>query len=144
MQLTRYTDYSLRVLLYLAVCPDGATIAEVAERYGISRNHLMHIVNDLARRGWIVTERGRGGGMHLAGGTLSMRLGDAVRALEPNFDIVECFSGGHDACVIAPACKLKGVLWNAKEAFLTSLDEHTIGDLVQAPEEIRAALKLNA
>ena len=142
MQLTRYTDYSLRVLLYLAVCPEGATISEVAERYSISRNHLMRIVHELGRRGWIVTERGRGGGIRLAEETASLRLGDAIRQLEPNFDIVEYFSADHNACVITPVCELKNVLWRAKEAFLSTLDEYTLGELAANKEALRDHLSV--
>ncbi|GMW00365.1 MAG: hypothetical protein AMXMBFR84_15020 [Candidatus Hydrogenedentota bacterium] len=130
MHLTLYTDYSLRLLLFLAIQPEGATITEVAERYGISRNHLVRIVHDLGKKGWIATERGRGGGIKLAKDPGEINLGSVVRDMEP-FQIVECFNAISNTCVIAPSCLMKKVLADAAEAFLAELEKYTLADLIK-------------
>ena len=131
MRLTLYTDYSLRLLMYLAIKPEGATIAEVAERYGISRNHLVRIAHDLGKKGWIHTERGRHGGLTLAKPAEQIGIGAVVRDMEPDFHVVECFDPEKNACVITPACRLKRALWDAKEAFLAELDRYTLADVTE-------------
>lgn len=136
MQLTLYTDYSLRLLMYLALHPEGATITEVAERYKISRNHLVRIVHDLGKKGWIHTTRGRSGGVKLARAPQEIGLADLVQETEPNFHLVECFNPENNACVIAPACKLKKILWDAKQAFLAELAKHTLADVVENQAEL--------
>lgn len=126
MHLTRYTDYSLRLLMYLALKPEGATISEVAARYAISRNHVVRIAHDLGKKGWILTERGRHGGLKLAKPAAEIGIGAVVRDMEPDFHIVECFAPGKNTCVITPSCTLQRALWDAKEAFLAELDRHTL------------------
>jgi Rrf2 family nitric oxide-sensitive transcriptional repressor len=131
VQLTRYTDYSLRVLIYLAVEPDRrATIDEIASAYDISKAHLMKVVHELGRRGWVETVRGRGGGLQLARPADEIAVGEVVRATEENLALVECFDPATSACAIERACGLRAVLDEALAAFLAVLDGYTLADLV--------------
>lgn len=131
MRLTRFSDYSLRVLIYLAVHPDRlATIDEIASVYGISRAHLMKIAQELGRAGFLETVRGRGGGLRLARELDSIRVGDVVRFTEGKLDLVECFDAETSVCRIEPACRLHGVLEEALEAFFATLDDYSLADLV--------------
>lgn len=131
MQLTRYTDYSLRVLVYLMLMHDKpVTITEIADYYGISRNHLVKIVHNLGVLGFITTMRGKGGGITLARPTEEINIGDVVRKVEPGFNIVECFAEGSRPCQIEPVCKLKQVLGQATKAFLTELDGYSLKDMI--------------
>jgi Rrf2 family nitric oxide-sensitive transcriptional repressor len=130
VQLTRYTDYALRVLIYLALEPGRlATVEEIADRYGISRAHLTKVVHRLGRRGWVETLRGRRGGLRLARPPETIRVGDVVRATEESLALVECFEARGD-CAIEPACGLRGALEEALAAFLAVLDRTTLADLV--------------
>jgi len=131
MQLTHYTDYSLRVLVYLCLKKSKpATISEIAAYYKISRNHLVKIVHNLANLGYIVTIRGKGGGMHLAYPANEINIGEVVRNVEPHFDIVECFSEQHTDCKIEPICKLKRMLQTATNTFLEELDQYSLQDVI--------------
>lgn len=130
MRLTRHSDYGLRVLMYLGVRPDHlATIDEIAQAYGISRAHLMKVVNGLGRAGFVETVRGRGGGLRLARPAGEIGLGDVVRSTEGRMDLVECFDPETNACRIEPVCALRGVLEEALAAFLETLDGYTLADL---------------
>lgn len=135
MQLTQYTDYSFRVLIYLAQKPSGlSTVTEIAAFHGISRNHLVKVIHNLASRGFIVTTRGRNGGMTLSRDPASINLGDVARNTEPNFSIAECFDKENNRCVITPTCALKAMLWEAQTAFLRTLDQYTLADaMVNVP-----------
>lgn len=136
MRLTQLSDYSLRVLMYLGAKPDRlATIQEIAAAYGISDNHLMKVVHRLAQQGFVETVRGRGGGLRLKGQAGDIRLGAVVRAVEEDFRLVECF-GSDDTCRITDVCRLKRVLNLALNAFLASLDEWTLADLVHKPKAL--------
>jgi Rrf2 family transcriptional regulator, nitric oxide-sensitive transcriptional repressor len=131
MQLTKYTDYSLRVLIHLAAHPERlATIPEVSAAYGISRNHLMKVVLNLARHGFIRTQQGKNGGMRLARPAIEINIGDVVRAMEASFDLVECFNMASNTCVLADDCGIKGMLRQANHAFLAILDRFTLADAV--------------
>jgi Rrf2 family nitric oxide-sensitive transcriptional repressor len=131
VQLTRYSDYSLRVLMYLALDPDRrSTIEDIAESYGISKAHLMKVVHQLGLRGYVETVRGRGGGLRLARRPEEIRLGDVVRSTEENMALVECFEPASSQCAIEPACRLRSVLQDALAAFIAVLDRHTLADLV--------------
>jgi Rrf2 family nitric oxide-sensitive transcriptional repressor len=131
MQLTHYTDYSLRVLVYLTLKKDkSVTISEIADYYNISRNHLVKIVNNLANLGYITTIRGKGGGMHLAFSPDDINVGEVIRNVEPNFNIVECFAEEHTDCRIEPICKLKHILQSATETFLAELDQYSLQDVI--------------
>lgn len=126
MRLTRYTDYAMRVLLYLGARPDAlCSIAEVSRAYGISQNHLMKVVNDLAREGYVASVRGRFGGIRLGRPAGEINVGVVVRHTEDGFELVDC--GG---CVIAPACGLTGALDEALAAFMRVLDGYTLEDLL--------------
>lgn len=130
MQLTRHTDYALRVLMYLALEPERlATITDIATAYDISRNHLVKVVHELAGHGFIKTFRGKGGGMQLARDAGTIVVGEVVRRMEGNLEIVNCTG---PRCAILPGCLLKGVLYEARDAFLATLDAYTLQDLVQS------------
>ena len=141
MKLTTFSDYTLRVLMFLAVQGDRlATIPEIAAAYGISENHLMKVVHQLARSGVIETVRGKGGGIRLAQAPESIRLGAIIRTSEGPSPIVECLSEQPDCCRIAPACRLTGILVRAFESLYATLDEYTLADLVQQPQALQTIL----
>ncbi len=141
MKLTTFSDYTLRVLMFLAVNRDRlATIPEIAAAYDISENHLMKVVHQLARAGVIESLRGRGGGIRLARAPEDIRLGQIVRASEGSAPIVECLSDDGGGCRIAPACRLTAVLMRAFDTLFATLDEYTLADLVCAPRSLKAIL----
>ncbi|AHI29443.1 RrF2 family transcriptional regulator [Marinobacter similis] len=130
MHITRYTDFSLRVLIYLAVQGDRlSTIKEIAESYDISKNHLMKIVHQLNRKGYIETVRGKNGGMRLQMAPRDINIGILVRETEEDLNIVECFAT-KDACKISPVCGLRGMFGEAMDAFLKTLDQYTLEDVI--------------
>lgn len=127
MQLTRHTDYSLRVLMFLALRGDRlTTCSEIAEAYDISRNHLVKIVHELAKLGIIHTVRGNSGGMKLAHPADAITVGEIVRNME-GLEIVNCTT---PTCSILPACAARGILDEARDAFLAVLDAYTLQDLL--------------
>ncbi|MDP2132008.1 MAG: Rrf2 family transcriptional regulator [Sulfuritalea sp.] len=141
MRLTTFSDYTLRVLMFLALNRERlATIPEIAAAYGISENHLMKVVHQLARSGVIESVRGKGGGVRLAHAPEDIRLGAVVRVSEGEAPIVECMSDGESTCRIAPACRLAAVLSRAFDALYATLDDYTLADLVQSPRGLRALL----
>ena len=130
MRLAEYTDYTLRVLMYCAARPQQlVTIGELADHYRISKNHLMKIVNDLARQGVLETTRGRGGGLRLMKDPEQIRVGDVVRASETDFRLVECFDPETNQCTLSPSCRLKGLFTDALKAYFKELDGMTLADL---------------
>ncbi len=130
VRLTVYTDYALRLLMYVALRSEGlVTIQEVAKAYGISRNHLMKVAYDLGRFGFLETVRGRGGGLRLARAPEKIRLGDVVRKMEEDFTLVECFADGSSTCRIDGSCRLQHVLSDALKAYLGVLDRYSLADL---------------
>jgi len=129
MQLTLHTDYSLRLLLYLATQGRSATIAEIAGCYDISRNHLVKVAHELGKKGYLITERGRSGGIALAKLPEDIRVGDVVRDMEPNFHIVECFNTEANRCILTQHCLLKHALADAQRAFMDKLDSYTLADV---------------
>ena len=131
MRLTTFSDYAFRVLIYLGSTPGLATIADIANAYGISENHLMKVVHQLSRLGYIETVRGKGGGMRLARPPREIGVGEVLRATEDGFDLVECMGEGDCDCRIVRACVLKGALGEAVAAFLGTLDRYTLADLVR-------------
>lgn len=144
MQLTLYTDYSLRVLIYLGMRPkQQATITEIAESYGISRNHLVKVVHNLSNTGYIKTSRGRGGGMLLAFSPEEINIGEVVQKTEPNFDLVECFDKENNTCPIAPGCALIKALKVARSSFLDVLNQYSLADVVTNADELAALLKVD-
>lgn len=140
MRLTTYTDYSLRVLMRLALTPGQlTTIAEIAATYGISEHHLMKVVHHLGLAGYVETTRGRGGGMKLAKNAADIKVGEVVRRMEPDLELVACFRAD-ERCAISPACTLAAVLGDALEAFLAVLDRYTLADLVSRPRQLARLL----
>jgi Rrf2 family transcriptional regulator, nitric oxide-sensitive transcriptional repressor len=145
MRLTRHTDYALRLLMLLALEPNGAhTIEAVARRYRISRNHATKVAQTLIRAGFIGGARGRGGGLWLKRSPESLNLGAVVRATEESLALVECFDAKHNACVVAPACGLRAPLRTALNAFLAVLDGYSLADLVEAPSAAQRMRRLLA
>lgn len=131
MHITRYTDYSIRVLIYLAAEGDRlATIQEIADSYDISKNHLMKVVHQLNKKGYIETIRGKKGGMRLHMAPQDINIGILVRETEQDLSIVECFSS-KNACKITPVCGLKSMFGEALKAFLEVLDRYTLADVIQ-------------
>jgi len=131
MRLTAYTDFSLRVLIYLALNPGRRpTIAEIADRYQVSKAHLMKVVYQLGVDGYVETTRGKGGGLTLARPLERVTVGEIVRKTEPDMALVACFTDAQPGCVIAPACRLKGKLAEARAAFLKVLDDCTLAEVV--------------
>lgn len=142
MRLTLYTDYSLRVLLYLAYSEDRiVTITELADFYKISRNHLVKVVHELGLSGYIQTSRGKRGGIRLARPADQIVIGEVVRKTEPDFDLLECLNPAVDQCVITNVCKLKSVLFSARDNFLGELDRHTLADLTKSVAKISTDFK---
>jgi Rrf2 family transcriptional regulator, nitric oxide-sensitive transcriptional repressor len=135
MRLTTFSDYALRVLMYAAAAGDRlVTIEETAKTYGVSRGHLMKVVNILTRSGYIRAVRGRSGGFTLAMAPEAINLGAVVRATEPDFALAECFAPG-SACIITRRCKLPEVLNEALNAFIGTLDRYTLADLMLAKRD---------
>ena len=140
MQLTKFSDYALRVLMYVHAAGDRrVTIEEMAASYRISRAHLMKVVNALTRAGYLTAVRGRSGGLMLARPAETIRLGEVIRSTEPDFALVECFATGN-RCVITGCCRLPGVLSEALAAFLETLDQHTLADIALKSRDFRKVL----
>jgi Rrf2 family nitric oxide-sensitive transcriptional repressor len=141
VRLSRYTDYALRVLIHLASHDDGksSSISVISKRYGISHNHLMKVVHDLGKSGFIAATRGRNGGIRLARPASEIKVGDVIRHAEDGFALVDCQS-----CLIAPACGLPSVLNEAISAFLAVLDKYTIADLAIRRVDLRLLFALDA
>ena len=132
MNLTLHSDYSLRILLYLSEHADRpVSTREISDAYGISRNHLVRVVQTLQSHGFVNASTGRTGGVTLARDPARINLGEVVRKTEPNFRIVECFDLSTNTCLIVPVCSLRGVLMNALEAFFKVLDGYTLADLAR-------------
>lgn len=143
MQLTHFTDYSLRVLMYLGLQEDRlVTISEIARVFDISHNHLVKVVNYLATEGFVQTVRGKAGGMMLAKDAAEIRIGEVVRSTEASFDLVECFNPATQNCCIISGCALRHLLKDAMNQFFEVLDRATLKDLLAQREFYSSALKL--
>ena len=143
MRMTTFTDYSLRVLLYVATAPGGrANIAEIAGKYGVSEHHLVKVVHILGKEGLLLNTRGRGGGLRLARAARDINVGQVVRVTEGPAMLAECF-GADGQCAITGACRLAGVLREAHDAFYEVLDGFTLADLVLRPQRITQILHLS-
>lgn len=144
MRLTMHTDYALRLLMLLAAKQgEPATIQEAADRYNISRNHLMKVAHRLGQAGFIHTLRGRRGGLLLAYSPEEINLGEVVRFTEEDLNLVECFDPANQSCAILPACRLRGLLQQALAAFLGELDRYTLADITAQPEPLCELLALS-
>lgn len=139
MHLTQHTDYSLRVLIYTAQHPDRlATISEMAGFYRISRNHLVKVVHNLAKAGFVVTAQGRNGGVRLARDAARISIGEVVRRTEPHFHLVECLDPGKNRCAVTPSCALGEMLARANAVFLAELDRYSLVEAMR--DELPRAL----
>jgi Rrf2 family nitric oxide-sensitive transcriptional repressor len=140
MRLTHYTDFALRVLLYLGTHPDRlCPISEIAQAYGISQNHLVKVVHDLGKAGYVAGIRGRFGGIRLARPAEAINVGAAVRHTEDDFQLADCGS-----CLIAPACGLSRALDEAMAAFMAVLDGYTLADLLVKRDDLAALFRRKA
>jgi Rrf2 family transcriptional regulator, nitric oxide-sensitive transcriptional repressor len=146
MHLTRFTDYSLRVLIYLGLQPAGrlCTIRDIADHYGISENHLMKVVHGLSRLGYVDALRGRGGGLRLARDPQAISIGAVVRQTEDDMTIVECFDAERDTCRITDVCALRHALGEATAAFFHVLDEYKLSDLLRPKARLARLLQIPA
>lgn len=141
MKLTAFTDYSLRVLIYLATEPDRrATVGEICSAFDIKANHLTKVVHHLARCGWVATVRGKGGGLVLAMPAEQISIGRVVRDTEGQAMPAECFGEATSRCAIAPSCRLKGVLAEAVDAFFAVLDRYTLADITRNRQALAGVL----
>ena len=142
MQLSTYSDYAFRVLMQAALrAPQRITVDEVAETFSISRHHLVKIVHDLGRNGYLQTQRGIGGGFTLGRAPNEIRVGDIVRLGEETETVIDCTDRPNFPCRLFPACRLKGVLDEAAAAFFAVLDGYTLADLIKQPSKMRAVLQ---
>lgn len=129
MQLTNFTDYGLRCLIYLAVHHDKlSTVKEISECYGISRNHLVKVVHRLSQLRLIESNKGKGGGIRLACDTENLGLGDIINMLEASMNLVECFNLDTNTCKIAHICQLRHYLKEAGQSFINVLNKYTLAD----------------
>ncbi|AKS41139.1 RrF2 family transcriptional regulator [Wenzhouxiangella marina] len=144
MRLTQFTDYSLRVLIYLALNPERrCRIRDIASAYGVSHNHLMKVVQKLVASGYVDTVRGAGGGLMLRKSPDKINLAELVEAMEPDFGLVECLRPDNQ-CIITGPCRLPGLLRRATEAFLDVLRTQSLADFLAEPERKRMTEALRA
>jgi Rrf2 family transcriptional regulator, nitric oxide-sensitive transcriptional repressor len=142
MTLTQFSDYALRILMFAAVREGQPfSVREVADTYDLSKNHVAKVVNRLVQTGHLEARRGRGGGVWLGRDPRSIRLGSVVRLTESEAPLVECFAASSNRCRLTPACRLKGALGEALNAFYTSLDRRTLADLVQNRSQLASLLE---
>lgn len=142
MQLTQFSDYSLRALIYIALRKESCTIKDITEAYGISNNHMVKIIHNLAKLGMIKTIRGKNGGIMMASQPEAINLGLLISQLEPHFDLVPCFNKAKSNCCIAPVCKLKGILHEAQAAFMAVLERYTLAHVLHNPKELSVLLNI--
>lgn len=142
MRLTMYTDYSLRVLLYLGIkgTEELSTVQEISDTYNISKNHLTKVVHELGKMGLIETIRGRGGGIRILVKPDQINIGATIRKTEDDFHLVECFNCATDQCVITNVCRLKGVLHEALASYFKVLDQYTLADFVENNDGLASIL----
>jgi Rrf2 family transcriptional regulator, nitric oxide-sensitive transcriptional repressor len=141
MQLTQFTDYALRVLIYVALKQEStSTITEIADSYGISKNHLVKVVNKLGQIDVLKTIRGNKGGIQLNIDPSQINIGKLVQQIEPHFFIVECLDRENGKCIISPVCELKHILDKAKNNFLATLSEYTLSDVVKNSAQLKKIL----
>ena len=129
MRLTKHTDYALRVLMFLAMRPErNHTIEELAESFEVSKNHLMKVAHQLTLNGYVISQRGRGGGLKLGLHENSIRVGSVIADMEPTMDLVDCNAGS--GCIFIANCTLKRALRSASQTFIHEMNKYTLADLV--------------
>ena len=140
MRLTTFSDYTMRVLIYLGLRRDGLiTISDIAKAYDISENHLTKVLHQLAQRGYIETVRGKGGGMRLAREPEEINLGELIRITEGDTGLLACLEG-QGSCCIQSACSLIGILREAQTALFAVLEKYTLADLLQREQPLATIL----
>ena len=139
MQLNKFTDYALRVLMYVAQFEAPHTVSKLAENLQVSENHLVKIVHFMAKQNWIKTVRGKGGGIYLNPEILQLQLGDVVQVLQGEAPIVNC---AHPQCVLSPSCQLKGILDQAVMQFYASLNQYQLQDVLNLKSNPRSEITL--
>jgi Rrf2 family nitric oxide-sensitive transcriptional repressor len=133
MQLTSYTDYSLRALLFIAKEPDRlVTVSEISDHYGVSRNHMVKVIHNLGMLGFIKTVRGKSGGVRLALAPEDIKISDVVKQTEPHLNIQECFNKETNTCPLIDDCRLMGVLYKARSSFMSVLEQYTLADMLKS------------
>lgn len=142
MQLTQFSDYALRTLIYLAAKEEACTITEIAEGYQISRHHLVKVVHKLGQLGYLKTLRGKNGGIELNQAPEHINLGKLIQETEPHFRLVECMDNPQGNCCIIPVCKLKKILEKIKKELLASLSQYTLADMVTNKSQLASHLKI--
>lgn len=142
MQLTQFTDYSLRALIYISLRKESCTIKDITKAYNISTHHMVKIIHNMAKLGLIKTIRGKNGGIVMAETPESINLGQLIARLEPHFDLVPCFNKTKANCCIAPVCKLKGVLHEAQAGFMGVLERYTLADVLQNKNDLSVLLNI--
>ncbi|MDO8953325.1 MAG: Rrf2 family transcriptional regulator [Gammaproteobacteria bacterium] len=142
MQLTQFTDYSLRALIFIAIKKQSCTINEISTAYGLSENHVVKIIHNLAKLGLINTTRGKNGGITMAVDPADINIKAAVLKLESHFDLVPCFNKEKQNCIIAPVCILKHVLHDARKAFFDVLEKYTLADMIKNQTELKPLLQI--
>ncbi len=142
MRLASFTDYSLRVLIYLALKDnERSTVAEIADRFQISKNHLVKVVHNLSSMEFIASYKGKGGGICLSHEPEKINIGKLIKELESDSNLVECF-GPNGQCKINPTCKLKGILKVAENSFFNTLEQYTLADLMTNKDKLSQSLEL--
>ncbi|WP_372654234.1 Rrf2 family transcriptional regulator [Halobacteriovorax sp.] len=142
MKLTTYTDYSIRVLIYLGINEDRiCTSSEISESYNISKNHLSKVIHQLSKLSLIDSFKGASGGIKLALSPEEINIGKLVRQTEPDFHIVECFAPSTNKCKISPSCKLKQILNESTSSFLNNLDKYTLKDILSNSSRLEKLIK---
>jgi len=142
MQLTQFSDYALRTLIYIATKEEVCTITEIAESYQISRHHLVKVVHKLGQLGYLNTIRGKSGGIELKKSPKQINIGELIQKTEPNFRLVECIDNPNATCCIIPVCKLKKILEEAKQVFLANLSQYTLADISTNKKALAQHLKI--
>ena len=142
MEISQFSDYALRVLIYTGLSTDRCSVPEIAKAHSISHHHLVKVVHHLAKAGYLETFRGRGGGFQLAKTPEMFTIADILRSTE-NLALVECLPPREGTCCLSGCCVLKGALLKARHAFLAVLDEYTLEDLLQPQSALRTALALS-
>ncbi|MDF1757586.1 MAG: Rrf2 family transcriptional regulator [Legionellaceae bacterium] len=142
MQLTQFTDYSLRALIYISLKKETCNIKNITDAYAVSYNHMIKIIHNLAKIDLIKTTRGKNGGISMAVDPEKINLGDLISQLEPNFDLAPCFNKEKEGCSIAPVCNLKCILQESQQAFMDVLSKYTLADVVGNKVELKSFLNI--